>query len=293
MGAMKKVALSIAWTFLFAHAAAAAQARVARVWHGQVPASRGDEYQQYLYENGITKLLATPGNLGVEMFRRAVGDRADFVVISYWPSEEAIRAWAGENLTKTRLMPRDREFLIAPELEVKHYVIVADERTNRGSFALMSPAFKEGGALPDSSVLNGLDCAGRNVSPALEWHDAPAGTRSFVLVLDDFEARGGDGFVHWVAYGIPASATRLPENAGASGPDLATGGKNAYNDFLQRSYGGPCPPAGPPHKYRFTLYALDIPAIDDAGTPMTWRKLRFIIHDHLLGQASLTGLRGH
>jgi phosphatidylethanolamine-binding protein (PEBP) family uncharacterized protein len=54
-----------------------------------------------------------------------------------------------------------------------------------------------------------------------------------------------------------------------------------------------CPPEGPPHKYRFTLYALDMPSIDDAGTPMTWRKLRFIIKGHVLGQASLTGLRGH
>ena len=108
----------------------AAQPRIARVWHGQVAASRGDEYEKYLYENGVKKILATPGNLGVQMFRRAAGDRADFVVISYWPSEKAIRAWAGENLTKTRLLPRDREFLIDPELEVKHYKIIADEARN-------------------------------------------------------------------------------------------------------------------------------------------------------------------
>jgi phosphatidylethanolamine-binding protein (PEBP) family uncharacterized protein len=50
---------------------------------------------------------------------------------------------------------------------------------------------------------------------------------------------------------------------------------------------------GPPHKYRFTLFALDLPSIDDAGTPMTWRKLRFIIHDHILGSGSITGLRAH
>ena len=48
-----------------------------------------------------------------------------------------------------------------------------------------------------------------------------------------------------------------------------------------------------PRKYRFTLYALDIPSIDDAGTPMTWRKLRFIIRTNILGQTSITGSRGH
>jgi Raf kinase inhibitor-like YbhB/YbcL family protein len=158
---------------------------------------------------------------------------------------------------------------------------------------LTSPAFKEGGTLSDDTVLNGLDCHGRNVSPPLEWRNAPEGTKSYVLVLDDYEARGGDGFVHWAIYNIPATATHLAPNAGASEPDLAGGGRHAYSDFLRRRYDGPCPPEGPPHKYRFTVYAVDIPSIDDAGTPMTWRKLRFIIKGHVLGQASLTGLRGH
>jgi hypothetical protein len=52
-------------------------------------------------------------------------------------------------------------------------------------------------------------------------------------------------------------------------------------------------PSEAPHKCRFTIYALDLPSMDDAGTPMTWRKLRFIINGHILAQASLMGLRGH
>jgi Raf kinase inhibitor-like YbhB/YbcL family protein len=160
-------------------------------------------------------------------------------------------------------------------------------------FALTSPDFSAGGNLPDSVVLNGLDCHGPNISPALQWPGAPAGTKGFALVLDDYEARGGDGFVHWAAYNIPAGATGLASNAGAVEGDMASGGRQAYNDFLKRSYGGPCPPEGAPHKYRFTIYALDLPSIDDAGTPMTWRKLRFIIKGHILAQASLMGLRGH
>ena len=160
-------------------------------------------------------------------------------------------------------------------------------------FQLSSSTFAAGATLPDATVLNGLDCHGTNVSPALQWTAAPAGTRSFALVLDDYEARGGDGFIHWAAYNIPATITQIPDNAGASEPDLPTGGRHAYNDFLRRRYDGPCPPEGAPHKYRFTVYALDLPEIDDAGTPMTWRKLRFIIRGHVLAQASVTGLRGH
>jgi Raf kinase inhibitor-like YbhB/YbcL family protein len=162
-----------------------------------------------------------------------------------------------------------------------------------GRFELHSSTFRAGENWPDKTLLNGLDCHGENISPALDWSGAPKGTQSFALVLDDYEARGGDGFVHWAAYNIPASVSALPENAGAADPDLAGGGRNAYSDFLHRTYGGPCPPEGPPHKYRFTLFALDMPPIDDVGTPMTWRKLRFIIKGHVLAQVSLTGLRGH
>jgi len=161
------------------------------------------------------------------------------------------------------------------------------------AFTLRSPAFEAGATLPDSSVLNGLDCRGENISPALEWSNAPAGTKSFVMIMDDYEARGGDGFIHWVAYNIPATATGIVANAGSTEPELAGGGRHAYNDFLKRNYGGPCPPEGPPHKYRFTVFALKTESIDDAGTPMTWRKLRFIIRDEILARASLTGLRGH
>ena len=159
-------------------------------------------------------------------------------------------------------------------------------------FKLTSPAAQEGGTLPDSTMFNGLDCHGPNISPPLHWENVPAGTKSFAFVLDDFEARLGDGFIHWVGYNIPATATGLPENAGAD-TELPGGGRHAYNDFLQRNYGGPCPPEGAPHKYRFIVYALDMDSIDDAGTPMTWRKLRVVIKGHVLGQAALTTLRGH
>jgi hypothetical protein len=161
------------------------------------------------------------------------------------------------------------------------------------SFQLSSNTFTAEGMMPDNTVLNDLDCHGPNVSPDLRWSGAPSATQSYALVLDDYQARGGDGFIHWVAYNIPATTTQLAANAGSTEPDLAGGGKNAYNDFLRRKYDGPCPPEGAPHRYRFTVFALDLPSIDDAGTPMTWRKLRSIMRGHVLAEASLTGLRGH
>ena len=105
-----------------------AKPRVARMWRGEVPAARADEYEKYLYEAGVTKLRAIPKNLGVQMFRRPVGDREEFVVISYWPDEDAIRAYAGANVTEVHFLPRDREFLLDPDTHVRHYSIVMEGR---------------------------------------------------------------------------------------------------------------------------------------------------------------------
>src|ERR1043166_7400819 len=90
------------------------------------------------------------------------------------------------------------------------FTACASVPTTPATFQLTSADFAAGGNLPDSVVLNGLDCHGSNISPALHWSGAPAGTKGFALVLDDYEARGGDGFVHWAAYDIPAEATGLP-----------------------------------------------------------------------------------
>ena len=96
------------------------------MWRGEVPLARADEYQAYLAAAGLSKLRAIPGNLGVQMFRRTVGDREEFVVISYWPDEQTIRAYAGDDVLRARLMPRDPEFLIQPDTYVRHYRIEVD-----------------------------------------------------------------------------------------------------------------------------------------------------------------------
>ena len=96
------------------------------MWRGEVPLARADEYEAYLNAEGLGKLRSIPRNRGVQMFRRTVGDREEFVVISYWPDEQAIRAYAGEEVLRARLMPRDPEFLIEPDTHVRHFRIVVD-----------------------------------------------------------------------------------------------------------------------------------------------------------------------
>src|SRR5205085_5107831 len=107
--------------------AALKRAAVARMWRGRVPTQRANEYEHYLDTEGVQKLRAIKDNLGAQMFRRDLGDNTtEFVVISYWPSRDAIRAYAGADIEKVHDLPRDKEFLIDPEKTVRHYDIVLD-----------------------------------------------------------------------------------------------------------------------------------------------------------------------
>lgn len=103
---------------------------VARMWHGRTQAEKADTYADYLYESGIKKIRAIPDNLGVQTLRRVEDGVAEFYVISYWKSRDAIRQFAGDDIEKTRHLPRDPEFLLELEPRVKHFDVLVDEWGN-------------------------------------------------------------------------------------------------------------------------------------------------------------------
>lgn len=105
---------------------------VARQWQGRVAPARADEYHAYLIE-GVQKMRAIAGYLGVEVMRREEPSAVEFTVISYWESREVIKAYAGEDIEKPRHLPRDRELLLELPTRVLHYdVTYADlERVRR------------------------------------------------------------------------------------------------------------------------------------------------------------------
>lgn len=143
------------------------------------------------------------------------------------------------------------------------------------TFELISPAFDDGGEIPRK-----FTCDGEDVSPVLEWSDAPDDTSALALIVDDPDARG---YVHWVVFDMGGSQSGgLPEGVSAS-PDAPPQG---VNDFRRLGWGGPCPPSGT-HRYRFTLYALDAPT-GLTGTP-TASDLRATMEGHIVGQAELNG----
>ena len=139
-------------------------------------------------------------------------------------------------------------------------------------FRLDSPSFQER-VYPRVRIPKKNTCLAENLSPPLEWADAPAGTKSFALLVDDVDHET-ETWIHWVLYNIPADITSLPEGIPTTTATLPDGTTQGTNDDRQPGYQGPCPkltvdrskyerghwerkPAPPAHNYEFTLYALD------------------------------------
>src|SRR5437660_95033 len=152
------------------------------------------------------------------------------------------------------------------------------------AFTLSSAAFENGARIPNVHT-----CAGADRSPPLRWTGTPAATRSYVLLVSDQDAPGGN-FVHWLVYDLPAAWKGLPSGVG---PILRIGGqrggRQGVNDLRRIGYGGPCPPPGPVHHYVFTLYALDVAQlpVPFAATPGLVKRT---LQRHILATAVLTGL---
>jgi heme-degrading monooxygenase HmoA len=100
---------------------------IARLWHGITPASKADEYLEYLDKTGIQDYRATEGNLSVQLLRRIEGEQAHFLIITLWESVEAIKKFAGEEYEKSRYYPEDQEFLLEFEEQVVHYEVMSSQ----------------------------------------------------------------------------------------------------------------------------------------------------------------------
>lgn len=140
------------------------------------------------------------------------------------------------------------------------------------TFTVTSPAFANGQPVPKQ-----FTCDGNGAPPPITVDHAPKGTSSFAIIVDDPDAPQGT-FTHWLAYDVPAGGDTL----------RTTAGKTLKNDFGKKGYGGPCPPRGHgSHRYYFTVYAVDVPALDVSGDSRD--DLEAALKGHTLGTARLMG----
>ena len=162
----------------------------------------------------------------------------------------------------------------------------AEKETIMSPLTLTSSAFAANQPIPKQYTGEGPD-----ISPALKWDGAPAGTKSLALICDDPDALSVAGrvWVHWVLYGVPAKTTVLPENVAKTDTvDSLGGAKQGMTDFGRVGYGGPMPPRGHGvHHYHFKLYALDGEL--NLAPRATKSQLEDAMHGHILAQTELIG----
>lgn len=96
---------------------------IARIWRGATLVEQADAYLDHLRETGLADYARTPGNRGVTVLRRDLGDHTEILLISMWDSMDAVRTFAGEHPDDSVYYPEDETYLLAMEPFVRHYEV--------------------------------------------------------------------------------------------------------------------------------------------------------------------------
>lgn len=94
---------------------------IARIWHGRVPAAKGDAYLNHMQNVAIPGYRAVPGNLAAYALRRFEGEIMHIEMLTFWESLEAIKGFAGADVEEARYYDFDKDFLLEFEPKVRHY----------------------------------------------------------------------------------------------------------------------------------------------------------------------------
>ncbi|MDD2877345.1 MAG: YbhB/YbcL family Raf kinase inhibitor-like protein [Acidiphilium sp.] len=161
-----------------------------------------------------------------------------------------------------------------------------------GGLTVTTPAFGDGGTIGPAQIYDQYGCTGQDISPAVAWSGAPAGTRSFTVVLFDSDARQGKGYWHWIVADIPAGVTHLAAGVGSGGSALPKGLRQGFTTSRIQGYQGPCPPVGDAaHHYHLRLYALKVAKLPAAAL-QSHPALQAALARDTLAMAVVTGRYG-
>jgi Raf kinase inhibitor-like YbhB/YbcL family protein len=148
-------------------------------------------------------------------------------------------------------------------------------------FSVRSSEIKADTPMSAKQEFNGFGCSGANLSPQLQWQNAPVGTKSFAITVFDPDAPTGSGWWHWNVINIPASTTSVAAGS------VPKGALETRTDYGSAGFGGACPPAGDPaHRYIHTIWALDIEQLP-LDAQASGALVGYMLNQHKLGTAQL------
>lgn len=114
---------------------------IVRSWTGRTRAEDVEAYLDYLRRTGLDAFASTPGNRGSEVHCLRDGETAEFVVVSYWDSMDAVRRFAGEEPGRAVFYPEDDVYLVERELGVRHHEVL--ERSPGPSAGILLRTLRE------------------------------------------------------------------------------------------------------------------------------------------------------
>jgi hypothetical protein len=97
---------------------------IARRWHGRVPAEKSAEYLRLMKDVGLADYRSTEGNRGAWCLSRRDGDVVDVEMFTLWDDLDAIRRFAGDELTRAKYYDFDPDFLLELESDVVHFEVI-------------------------------------------------------------------------------------------------------------------------------------------------------------------------
>jgi len=168
-----------------------------------------------------------------------------------------------------------------PEVGIAQLALTNAPAKGNAKLTVTSPAFKNMGDIP----LENTQYQG-NTFPGLEWTAGPAGTKTYVVIMQDTDAmRNGAPILHWTMVDIPATMMKLPAGM-TDAPAGAMHGPNIRG--ASQPYMGPRTPAGPKHRYHVQVFALDTSVGTDAT--QSYDALLAAMKGHVLASGETIGL---
>lgn len=146
-----------------------------------------------------------------------------------------------------------------------------------GEFALLSSAFGRNGTIPSEYT-----CAGKGISPPLEWQSVPKGAAALVLFVIDDNNSGKSGGQRWIVANID------PSSKGVAAGQIPAGGVVGTNTAGKAEYSPICPEKGKTDSIQFVMYALKKKINVSSGFQPAVAEHEYGAGNLILGQAAVT-----
>ncbi len=147
------------------------------------------------------------------------------------------------------------------------------EPTSGTRLNITSTAFANNGVIPVKYT-----CDGDGFTPPLNFGTVPPGTKSYALIVHDYNAYPTHGFTYWIIWNLDTTGF-IPENFRSSHESMNAAKQYGYTPICSRSGD---------HKYHFIVYALDARLVLGKNTTKTM--IEDVMRNHILGKGELVGI---